>query len=73
MVDKNTKICVCNNLNAGEIAKCIRENNFSTLKELLENNICPMGNKCESCTDEGYNNDGVNIPLVLAMVKRGEL
>lgn len=73
MIDSSTKVCVCNNLSAGDIAKCIRENSFSTLKEVLENDICPMGDKCESCQDEGFNNDGVNIPMVLSMVKRNQL
>ncbi|MBU1217540.1 (2Fe-2S)-binding protein [bacterium] len=73
MIDLNTKVCVCNNLTAGDIAKCIKENNFSSLEELLENEVCPMADKCESCKDEGFNNDGINIPLVFAMVKKGQL
>lgn len=71
MVDLDTEICVCNSLNVKDIAQCIKENNLNTLDELVENNICPMGDKCESCHDEGYNNDGLNIPMVLSMVKRG--
>ncbi|PHQ89822.1 MAG: hypothetical protein COB42_06080 [Sulfurimonas sp.] len=71
MVDLNTEVCVCNGLSVKDIAMCIKENNFTTLQELLENESCPMGNKCESCHDEGYNNDGINIPMVLPMVKRG--
>lgn len=70
MVDKDTEICVCNNLTAGDVAECIRENSLNTLEEILANSICPMGDKCESCVDEGYNNDGMNIPMVLSMVKR---
>jgi bacterioferritin-associated ferredoxin len=70
MIDSQTEICICNGLNAEDIAKCIKENNLSTLEEILENEICPMGNKCESCIDEGFNNDGINIPLVLSMVKK---
>ena len=73
MVKEDTEICACNSLSAGDIASCIKENNFTTLQELLDNSICPMGDKCESCRDEGVNNDGINIPLVLAMVKRGQL
>jgi len=73
MIDSNTKVCVCNDLSAGEIAKCIRENNFTSLKELIENGICPMGNKCESCQDEGFYNDGINLPLVLSMVEKKQL
>ena len=53
------------------MSECIKENNFTTLDELVENDVCPMGDKCELCINEGYNNDGMNIPMVLSMVKRG--
>jgi len=72
MIDLETEICACNSLTIKDIAKCIKENDFNTLDELLENDECPMGDKCESCRDEGINNDGLNIPFVLARVKRGE-
>ena len=73
MIDKNTEICACNSLSAADIAECIKENNFTTMDDLLENEICPMGDKCKSCRDEGINNDGLNLPLVLALVKRSQL
>ncbi|SMP86722.1 BFD-like [2Fe-2S] binding domain-containing protein [Epsilonproteobacteria bacterium SCGC AD-308-E02] len=70
MIDLNTIICGCNDLSVRDIAECIKENNFTTLDELLENDVCPMGDKCESCKDEGYNNDGLNIPYVLSIVAK---
>ena len=73
MISLETEICACNSLNVADIVACIKENNFNTIDELLENTVCPMGDKCEACKDEGTNNDGINIPLVLAMVKRGQL
>lgn len=73
MIPLDTEICVCNSLTLKDIAECIKEHNFTTLQELLDNNICPMGDKCESCQDEGYNNDGLNLPMVLAMVKRKQI
>jgi len=73
MIDLETEICVCNGLNVKDIAECIKENNLTTLKEILENNICPMGDKCESCQDEGFHNDGLNIPMVLSMVQKNLL
>jgi bacterioferritin-associated ferredoxin len=73
MIDLDTEICVCNSLTVRDIASCAKQNNLTTLEELLENDICPMGDKCESCHDEGFNNDGINLPLLLAMVKRGEV
>ena len=72
MIDLNTEICSCNSLTIKCIASCIKDNNYTTLNELLENNVCPMGDKCELCQDDGINNDGLNIPFVLARVKRGE-
>ena len=70
MIDSKSEICVCNGLTAGEIAECIKENNLNSLKKLLENDICPVGDKCEACIDEGFNNDGLNLPLVLSMVEK---
>lgn len=73
MIDKNTEVCICNSLSAGDIAVCIKENSLFDLESLLANDNCPMADKCKSCSDEGYNNDGINIPLVLSMVKKGLL
>lgn len=70
MIDLDTEICVCNSLTVKDIAECIKKNDLQTLEEMLENQECPMGDKCESCKDEGYNNDGLNLPMVLSMVKR---
>ncbi len=73
MLDLDTEICVCNSVTVQEMAKCIKENNLQTLQEVLENQECPIGDKCEACHDEGFHNDGLNIPLVLSMVKQGKL
>ena len=73
MITKETEVCVCNDLTAGDIAECIKKNGFTSLQALLEQSECPMGDKCESCKDEGYHNDGINIPLVLSLVKQGKL
>ena len=73
MIAKDTEICVCNSVSAGELAQCIKKHSLKTLEDVLENEECNVGDKCESCKDEGFNNDGLNIPLVLALVKRDEL
>ncbi len=70
MVELDTEICVCNSITAGELAQCIKENDLKTLRDVIENDICPIGDKCEACHDEGFNNDGLNIPLVLSMVEK---
>ncbi|QOP45504.1 (2Fe-2S)-binding protein [Sulfurimonas paralvinellae] len=72
-IDLDTEICVCNSLTVKDIAECIKKNNLTTLQEVLDNEEMPIGDKCEACHDEGYHNDGLNIPLVLAMVKNGRL
>ncbi|WP_193111747.1 (2Fe-2S)-binding protein [Sulfurimonas paralvinellae] len=64
---------MCNSLTVKDIAECIKKNNLTTLQEVLDNEEMPIGDKCEACHDEGYHNDGLNIPLVLAMVKNGRL
>ncbi len=73
MLDVNTEICVCNSLTAKDIAECIKENNLRSLEEMLQNKVCPMGDKCEACRDEGYHNDGLNLPLVLSLVKTKQI
>jgi len=73
MLDLDTEICICNGLSVKDISECIKENNFTTLEELLENDVCPMGDKCESCQNEGFNDDGINIPMVLSMVKNSQI
>ena len=73
MIDLDTEICVCNSLSVKDIAQCIKENDLTTLEEMLANTTCPMGDKCEACHDEGYNNDGLNLPMVLAMVKNKQI
>jgi bacterioferritin-associated ferredoxin len=73
MVDLDTEVCVCNSVTLQEMATCIKESSLTTLQEVLENEKCPIGDKCEACHDEGFHNDGINIPLVLSMVKKGKV
>jgi bacterioferritin-associated ferredoxin len=72
-IEPDTEICVCNSLSVADIAKLIKEKNLKTLEEILENDETPIGDKCEACHDEGYHNDGLNIPMVLSMVQSGRL
>lgn len=73
MVDLDTEICVCNSVTVQEMAECIKENDLKTLKDVIENDICPIGDKCEACHHDGFHNDGLNIPLVLSMVKNNSI
>jgi len=73
MIDKDRMICVCNSLDIKEIAEHIKHNNITSLDELLENQELPMGDKCETCIEEGYENDGFSLAMVLSLVKQGRL
>lgn len=70
MIDLDTEVCICNSVTFKEIITHIQQNDIKTLEELLKNDICPVGDKCESCIDEGYNNDGLNLPLALSLAKK---
>jgi len=70
MVDLDKEVCVCNSVTFKELIEHIKEQNITNLDELLRNSICPVGDKCESCIDEGYNNDGLNLPLALSLAQK---
>ncbi len=72
-IDPERLICYCNDLTIDDIAKVIKEQKVETLEELLTQQACPMGDKCEACRDEGYENDGFNLPMVLSLVKQGRI
>ena len=73
MIDKDRMICVCNSLDIKEISECIKTHNITSLDELLENKETPMGDKCESCIEDGYENDGFSLAMVLSLTKQGRL
>jgi len=70
MIDLDKEVCICNSVTFKEIIEVIRENKIESMDELLANSICPVGDKCESCHDEGFNNDGLNLPLALSLAKK---
>ena len=69
-IDLKQEVCICNSVTFNELIDVIKQNNIQTLHELLQNSVCPVGDKCESCHDEGYNNDGLNLPLALSLAKK---
>lgn len=72
-LDPETEICICNSVTAKELAECIKQYHLETLNDVLEKSECNVGDKCEACHDEGFNCDGINIPLILSLVKQGKL
>ena len=73
MFDKEREICVCNSKSMLEIAEGIKEHNIKNMQELLECGPCDVGDKCESCVEDGYENDGYSLAMVLSLVKQGRL
>ena len=70
MIDLNSEVCVCNSVTFNEVISCVQKHNIANLEKLLANNICIVGDKCESCKDDGYNSDGLNLPLALSLAKQ---
>jgi len=73
MLDKEREICVCNSKTMLEIAEGIKENNIQNMEELLECGACDVGDKCEACIEDGYENDGFSLAMVLSLVKQEHL
>ncbi len=70
MIRREKEVCVCNHVSAQEVITLIKNNNIQTLDALLTQNICPLGDKCESCHEDGYENDGFSLAMILSLVKQ---
>lgn len=70
MINKNREVCICNHVSAREVIDIIKENDIQTLEELLAQHITPVGDKCKSCHEEGYENDGFALAMLLSLVKQ---
>lgn len=73
MIDENKLICYCNDLTIKDIVKIIKENGISNFDDLVEQTDHPMGDKCEACHENGYQNDGYSLAMVLGQVKQKRL
>jgi bacterioferritin-associated ferredoxin len=73
MFDLEKKICVCNDVSMGELAQLIKDESIESMDALLEQSVCPVGDKCESCQEDGYENDGYSLAMVLSLVKQKRL
>jgi len=70
MFDMQKLICYCNDLTMQEIADMIKEKNIDSLEELLACSECGVGDKCEACHEDGYENDGYSLAMILSLVKQ---
>lgn len=73
MIDHDKTICICNGVTVQELADSIKKNGLETVEEIVANDECHVGNKCESCIEDGYENDGCSLAMVLSLVKQGRL
>lgn len=73
LLDGKREICLCNSVTLQEIVECIKANELTTLEALTGNPECPVGDKCESCREEGYENDGFSLAMVLSLIRQGRL
>lgn len=73
MIDLEREICACNCVSVADLKELVETQGYTTLQELLQNDITPVGNKCELCLDEGYEHDGVNIAMIFSMIEKQQL
>lgn len=69
--DLEKEICVCNSVTAEQLRHCIKTHQCSDVQAVITQ--CEVGDKCESCHEEGYENDGYSIAMVLSLVKQNRL
>lgn len=72
MIEKDTIICFCNDINAQEVADFIKKNNIKTLDELLSQEIIEIGNKCEACREDGYEDSEHTLKNILSLIKQNK-
>ncbi len=73
MFDQKKLICYCNDLNIEDIVRIIKAEKIDNLDDLIEQTEYPMGDKCEVCHEDGYENDGFSLAMILSLVKQKRL
>lgn len=71
MIDQERMICICNSMSMRDIAELIKAEEIVTMEELIDK--AGVGDKCESCIEEGYENDGYSLAMVLSLVRQGRI
>jgi hypothetical protein len=56
-----------------EISDIIKINKITSVEELIACSECSIGDKCEACHEEGYENDGYSLAMVLSLIKQKRL
>jgi bacterioferritin-associated ferredoxin len=73
VIPKDKLICFCNNATVGDIIDVVKENGITHFDQLVEIESAPLGDKCESCHENGYENDGYSLACVLGLIQTGQL
>ena len=73
LFEKDKILCSCNHITIGEAVDFIKEHNIVDVEQWMESDIQHVGNKCEACKEDGTENDGVTLAVILSQVKQGKL
>lgn len=73
LFEADKTLCTCNHVTIGEAVEFLKEHQITSVEEWMASDIQHVGNKCEACIDEGCENDGVNLAVILSQVKQGRL
>ena len=71
MIPLDRELCVCNDLSMKECVALIKEKGATTIDEVVTQ--CHIGDKCESCHEDGYENDGFSIAMTLSLIKQNRV
>jgi len=70
MFDMQKLICYCNDLSMQDVSDIVKEHNITSLDQILECIECSVGDKCEACHGNGYENDGYSLAMIISLVKQ---
>ena len=73
LFEKDKILCSCNYVTIGEAVEFLKTNDIQSVEDWMESDILPVGDKCEACIEDGTQNDGVTLAVILSQVKQGKL
>jgi len=73
LFEKDKVLCSCNHVTVGEAVEFLKENDIKSVQEWMDSDILSVGDKCEACHEDGTDNDGLTLAVILSQVKQGKL
>ena len=70
---KDKILCSSNHITIGEAVEFLKNHDIKNVEEWMESDILHVGDKCEACIEDGTENDGVTLAVILSQVKQGKL